>query len=60
MVCGMLVLSAGTEPVSPALGAWSLNHWTASEIPYHSSIDPEVTCLHSCFPVNLFFFFFLF
>ena len=43
--------------MSPALGAWSLNHWTASEICYHSSVDLEVTRLHSCFLVNLFFFF---
>ena len=33
--CGMqdLVPWPGMEPGSPALGAWSLNHWTTMEIP---------------------------
>ena len=34
--CGMwdLVPSPGTEPGSPALAVWSLNHWTAREVSY--------------------------
>ena len=30
---GISVPQAGIKPVSPALGAQSLNHWTAQEIP---------------------------
>ena len=26
-------LKPGTEPMPPALEAWSLNHWTAMEVP---------------------------
>ena len=26
----------GTEPVPPAVEAWSLNHWTTKEVPYPS------------------------
>ena len=31
--CEILVTQPGIEPVPPALGAWSLNHWTAREVP---------------------------
>ena len=31
--CGILVPRPGIEPMPPALRAWSLNHWTASEVP---------------------------
>ena len=33
--CGMrdLSLQAGMEPMPPAMDAWSLNHWTAREVP---------------------------
>ena len=27
---------SGIEPVPPALGAWSLNHWTTREVPSHT------------------------
>ena len=30
---GSLVPQPETEPISPALGTWSLNHWTAQEVP---------------------------
>ena len=30
---GILVPRPGIEPMPPALGAWSLNHWTAREVP---------------------------
>ena len=30
----MLVPQPGNEPVSPALEAQSLNHWTAREVPH--------------------------
>ena len=34
LACRILVSQpAGTEPVPPALGAWSVNHWTAKEVP---------------------------
>ena len=32
MACGILVPLPGMEPVSPALEAWSLIHWTAREV----------------------------
>ena len=38
--CGILVLQPGIKPRTPALGAWSHNHWTAREVPITlSSID---------------------
>ena len=39
--CGILVSWPGTEPVSPALEAWSLNHWTAREFPKTFIILPQ-------------------
>ena len=40
--CGILVPLPGIELVSPAVEAWSLNHWTAREAPklavLHSSL----------------------
>ena len=35
-VCGILIPQPGIDPGSPALGAWSLNHWTAREVSGHS------------------------
>ena len=32
-LCGIIVPRPGIEPVLPALEAWSLNHWTAREVP---------------------------
>ena len=34
----MLVHQPGIEPVTPALGAWSINHWTAREVPIISDL----------------------
>ena len=31
--CGILVPQPGIEPMPPALGQWSLKHWTTREIP---------------------------
>ena len=31
--CGILFPQLGFQPVLPALAAWSLNHWTAREVP---------------------------
>ena len=31
--CGILVPQPGNEPAPPALEAWSLNHWTAGQVP---------------------------
>ena len=39
--CGTLVPQPGIEPVPPALQAWSLNHWTAREVPQHSVLILE-------------------
>ena len=33
VACGILVSQPGIEPLPPALGAWSLNHWTVKESP---------------------------
>ena len=33
MVCGILVPQPETEPLPPAMEAWSPNHWTAREFP---------------------------
>ena len=33
VACGILVPPPGTEPVSPAVEVWSLNYWTAREVP---------------------------
>ena len=33
MACGILVPRPGIEPAPPALEVWSLNHWTAREVP---------------------------
>ena len=30
--CGILLPQPGIEPVTPELGAWNLNHWTAREV----------------------------
>ena len=31
--CGILVPQPGIEPAHPELEVWSLNHWTAREVP---------------------------
>ena len=33
MACQILVRQPGIEPMTPALGSWSLNYWTAREVP---------------------------
>ena len=33
VACGILVPRLGIEPVPHASEAWSLNHWTAREVP---------------------------
>ena len=33
VACGLLVLPPGIEPMPSAGIAWSLNHWTAREVP---------------------------
>ena len=39
--CGILVPRPGVEPPPPALGAWSLNHWTLAVI-FETSGNREV------------------
>ena len=36
VACGILVPQPGIEPVSPAMEAWSPNHWTAGEFPLYT------------------------
>ena len=36
--CGILVSRPGIEPLPPAVIAWSLNHWTTTEIPRACSL----------------------
>ena len=36
--CKNLVLQPGIEPMPPALGAWSLKHWTTREVPSQALI----------------------
>ena len=36
--CGIFVPQPGIEPMSPALEAQSLNHWTAREVPFCTSL----------------------
>ena len=42
-LCSRWDLRPGMEPGPPALGAQSLNHWTAREVPEHES---DLSCLH--------------
>ena len=44
--CRILIPRLGIEPSPPALEAWSLNHWTAREIPQLVLLEAEA-CLHS-------------
>ena len=32
--CGIYFPDQGSNPGPPALGAWSLSHWTTREVPY--------------------------
>ena len=43
---GMLALVPwpGVEPEQPALGVWSLSHWTTREVPRDWSLFPAVSC----------------
>ena len=43
---GILIPGPGIEPSPPALEAWSLNNWTAREIPQLVLLEAEA-CLHS-------------
>ena len=52
---GILVLQPGIKPASPALGAWSLNHWTIREAPNvafkYFSFGKSDICLSSLIPL---------
>ena len=39
MACGLLVPQTGIKPVPPAVEVWSLNHWTAREVPIHTVLN---------------------
>ena len=38
VACRILVPPPGTEPVSPAVEAWNLNHWTTVKVPGYCHI----------------------
>ena len=44
LACGILVPQPGIQPVPPAVEAWSLNHWTAREVPSPPLLNVK------CFP----------
>ena len=37
VACRILVLRLGIKPMTPAMGAWSLNHWATKEVPLQFS-----------------------
>ena len=43
VACGILVPPPGLKPEPPAVVVWSLNHWTAREVPGHLSLDLRPT-----------------
>ena len=45
---GILVPQPGIKPVSPELGAQSLNHWTAREVPWdpYGILNKAADALH--------------
>ena len=55
MACGILVPLPGIELTPPAVEVWSLNHWTAREVPsdsFKSAISDISTAENIC-PVNV-------
>ena len=58
VACGVLFPGPGIEPKTPALGAWSLKHWTTREVPLwislislmlHFDLPSQTFCPHlSC------------
>ena len=50
MACGILVPPPGIKSATPAVEAWSLNHWTTREAP-HSS-NNELGPPHSGYKVD--------
>ena len=43
---GIPVPRPETEPRPPALGAWSLNCWTARQVPYSGTLNSKVIYAH--------------
>ena len=50
MACGILVPWPGIEPMSLALEAWSLNHWTTREVPVSQETPLNFFLLAPLFP----------
>ena len=62
VACRILVPQPGIKPVPPAVEAWSLNHWTAREVPgsqpffisastyHHLKNDLFFICFIVCLP----------
>ena len=48
VACGMWCPDQGSSPGPPALGAWSLSHWTTVEVPpadrFQASVSSQVCC----------------
>ena len=59
-LCGMRIIvpQPGVEPVPPALGVISLNHWTTREVPHLCVIlqrlGPQKKMLHATLSLSLF------
>ena len=51
VTCGILVPQPGIEPTPPAVEEWSLNRWTATEIPMGWIFVVTLTCVRLT-PVN--------
>ena len=45
---GVLVPWPGSEPIAPAVEAWSLNHWTTREVPKGTSLEAGFNILKIC------------
>ena len=41
---GTLVPGPGIKPVPPSFRVWSLNHWTAKEVPHYLSVYALLLC----------------
>ena len=58
VACGILVPQPGIKPMPPAVGVWSLNHWTTREVPitlfleyFHVQLSPCLPAA-SCVPTS--------
>ena len=47
VACETLVSRPGIKPVTPALEAWSLNHWTSREVPHAPPYSLSMYTVHT-------------